>query len=213
MDIASIDKFHNKAFFCPNEIMTEKDYKDAFARLFPNITFDKIIRFGGMDEETLFLLGYAPVAKKIMLYYEPMEKSSVFEQFRRNMINSDCIFIDVPMKKQLENSYECVHMVNRNSSGLNVGCIDFSVLSNSCKSDDDYKAISFLTQKITTNTNKTEDYLTQIRLKTALKENEKLRVQRDEYYNAYRKIEESAAWRITFPLRKIMDYIKYLQKK
>lgn len=213
MDIASVDKFHNETLFCPNEMATEKDYKDAFSRLFPNIIFDKIIRFGGIDEDTLFLLGYAPVAKKVILYYGPMEKHPVFAQFRRNMINSECLFFDVPEKKQLENPYECEHMVNRNSLGFNNGYLDFSILSKSYKSDDAYKRIPFSDQRIAINTKKTEDYIIQIRLKTALKENEILKAQRDDYYSAYRRIEDSTAWKITFPLRKMMDYIKYLRGK
>lgn len=213
MDITSIDKFHNKTLFCPNETMTEKDYKDAFARLFPNITFEKIIRFGGMDEDTLFLLGYAPVTKKIILYYGPMERHPVFVQFRRNMINSECIFFDVPEKKQPENLYECEHMVNKNFSERNIGCLDFSMLSKNCLLDDDYEKMPFSVQRKTVNTKKTEDYAIQIRLKTVLKENEILKAQRDDYYNAYRRIENSSVWKITCPLRKMMDYIKYLRGK
>lgn len=213
MDIASIDKFHDQTLFCPNETMNEKDYKDAFTRLFPNITFDKIIRFGGMDEDTLFLLGHAPVAKKIILYYDTMENHPVFAQFRRNMIKSNCVFFDIPKKIQLENPYECEHMVNKNASGLSMECLDFPILSESRKSDDVYKRVLTSPQRIATKAKKTEDYVTQIRLKTALKENEILKAQRDDYYNAYRRIEDSTAWKVTFLLRKMTDYIKYLRRK
>ena len=213
MDIASIDKFHGQALFCPNKTITEKDYKDAFTRLFPNITFDKIIRFGGMDEDTLFLLGHAPVAKKIILYYDNMENQPIFAQFRRNMINSNCVFFDIPKKIQLENPYECEHMVNQKASELSIEHLDFSISSKNFKSEDAYKRGGTSPQRIATKIEKTEDYVTQIRLKTALKENEILKAQRDDYYKAYRRIEDSTAWKVTFLLRKMADYIKYLRRK
>ena len=126
-DIISIDSFEGsfiyptisvklalylwKRYNCFRHLLEEKVrtfYIKEFNRQFWNIHWDKIIRFGGLDIESLSLFIFAPVKEKYIFLYDEMYRieDRLFKQLLVEAQKNDCHLIQVKNNNILTPVYE-----------------------------------------------------------------------------------------------------------
>lgn len=209
IDIASIDMIDGDVYFLGKDTYTKQDYNTCFKRLFPYISFNKIIRFGGIDTNSLYLLGNVNISEKIFLYYPAMELDNRFVKFERESYNARIRFIHIPELIDNEEQYivPSRDMIDeKNFYNLD----DIFLTINEYIELSEEKPQKY-PKRFIAKTNDIKTYEVQEMNKTIYslrKENEVLNIQKELLIDAYNKIYESTSWKITYPIRKILDKIK-----
>lgn len=215
IELVSIDKYKDESVFYVGDYPQKEDWQKAFSRLFPHISFDKVIRFGGMDLDTLYLLGFAPIKEKIFLYYPPMESNSFFVEFERNNSNNEN-FRFFHVINRLENvSPSCSYqMVAPRKIPQNMENTTLSIM---VKNIAEQAAIQYSKKGDVCKPKNIEacnnDQLNKLKsqLANANKRIDVLQFQRDQYFDAYNNTISSTSWKVTTPIRKLLDAIRNIK--